>query len=73
MPCFKSSMFVPGKGEAWTYAEADEADRVLRTLTYIPATGEISRIPDPVVKILFRKERLTACPAEEFLGLWDRP
>lgn len=73
MQYFKSSMFIPGKGQAWTYAEATDEDKVLRSLTHIPATGEISRIPDPVVKVLFMKERLSPCVAEEFLDLWGRP
>ena len=73
MQYFKSAMFIPGKGQAWTYSEADDNDRVQRTLTHIPTTSEISRIPDPVVKMLFAKERLTVCPAEEFIALWDMP
>lgn len=73
MQYFKSAMFIPGKGQAFTYSEVDDKDVVLRTLTHIPATGEISRIPDPVVKRLFAKERLQACPAEEFIALWEQP
>jgi hypothetical protein len=73
MQYFKSAMFIPGKGQAFTYSEATDEDKVLRSLTHIPNTGEISRIPDPVVKMLFMKERLTACGADEFLDLWNRP
>lgn len=73
MQYFKSAMFIPAKGQAFTYSEADDADVVQRTLTHVPSTGEISRVPDPVVKMLFMKERLTPCPAEEFLQLWDQP
>lgn len=73
MQYFKSAMFIPGKGQAFTYSEATDEDKVLRSLTHIPGTGEISRIPDPVVKMLFMKERLQACPPEEFLALWDQP
>jgi hypothetical protein len=73
MQYFKSAMFIPGKGQAFTYSEATDEDKVLRSLTHIPSTGEISRIPDPVVKMLFMKERLTACPAEELLELWGMP
>jgi hypothetical protein len=73
MQYFKSAMFIPAKGQAYTYSEATDEDKVLRSLTHIPSTNEISRIPDPVVKILFMKERLTACAAEEFLELWNRP
>lgn len=72
MQYYKSAMFIPGKGQAFTYSEADDKDAVQRTLTHIPATGEISRIPDPVVKMLFMKERLTPCEAEEFIALWDQ-
>lgn len=73
MQYFKSAMFIPGKGQAFTYSEADDKDVVQRTLTHIPATGEISRIPDPVVKMLFAKERLMPCEAGEFIALWDQP
>ena len=73
MQYYKSAMFIPGKGQAFTYSEATDDDTVLRTLTHIPNTAEISRIPDPVVKRLFMKERLQACPAEEFVALWDQP
>jgi hypothetical protein len=71
MQYFKSAMFIPGKGQAFTYSEADDRDIVQRTLTHIPMTGEISRIPDPVVKMLFMKERLMPATAEEFIALWD--
>lgn len=73
MQYYKSAMFIPGKGQAFTYSEATEEDVVQRTLTHIPMTGEISRIPDPVVKMLFMKERLMRVEAEEFLDLWDAP
>jgi hypothetical protein len=66
-------MFVPGKGQAWMFSEADEALKVHRTLTHIPMTGEIERIPNPVVKILFMPERLMAATEEEFTALWNQP
>ena len=69
---YKTSQFVPGKGQAWMYTEA-EASKVLRTLTHIPNTGEISRIPDPVVKLLFMPERLSAATEAEFMELWNKP
>lgn len=73
MKYYKSAMFVPGKGQAWMFSEADEALKVYRTLTYIPMTNEIERIPDPVVKFLFMPERLSAASEEEFLELWNKP
>jgi hypothetical protein len=67
---FKTAQFVPGKGDAWMYYECDDTQKVLRTLTHIPATGEMTRVPDPIVKRLIRPELLQAAEAEEFLGLW---
>jgi hypothetical protein len=73
MNYFKTAMFVPGKGQAWMYSEADENLKVYRTLTHIPNTKEIERIADPVVKILFMPERLMPATEEEFLSLWNQP
>lgn len=67
---FKSAQPIPGKGQAWTYYECDDSRKVLRTLTHIPLTGEISRVPDPIVKFLYRPELLHDATAEEFTGLW---
>jgi hypothetical protein len=71
MQYFKTAQFVPQKGQAWMYIEADDKDVVQRTLTHIPTTAEIERIPNPVVKVLFMKERLLPAEAEEFLSLWN--
>lgn len=71
MKYFKTSQIVPGKGNAWMYYECDDAEKVLRTLTHIPDTGEITRVPDPIVKRLIRPEILQDATAEEFLSRWD--
>ena len=71
MQYFKTAQFVPQKGQAWMYIEASDVGVVQRTLTHIPTTSEIERIPDPVVKILFMPERLMPADAEEFLSLWN--
>ena len=70
MKYFKTAQFVPGKGEAWTHYECDDTPKVLRQLTHIPETGEISRVPNPIVTRLYRPELLQEGSAEEFLGLW---
>lgn len=67
---FKTSQFVPGKGDAWTYYACDDAQKVLRTLTHIESTGEITRVPDPIVKKLYRPEILQEASETEFLRLW---
>jgi hypothetical protein len=71
MKYFKTTQPIPGKGDAWMLSEADDNGVVKRTLTYIPATGEVERIPDPVVKFLFQPEKLKASSAEEFAKYWD--
>ncbi len=67
---FKSSQPVPGKGNAWTYYECDENQRVLRQLTHIPETDELTRVPDPIVKKLMRPDLTQETAAEEFMRLW---
>lgn len=67
---FKTAQFVPGKGDAWMYYECDDAQKVLRTLTHIPMTGELSKVPDPIVKRLIRPDLLQDATPEEFLALW---
>ena len=62
---------MPGKCSAWTYYVCDEAGVIQRQLTNIPETGETTRVPDPIVKKLYRPEVLTDATAKEFLGLWD--
>ncbi len=72
MKYFKTAQFVPGKGDAWTYYECDDNEIIQRQLTYIPETGEISKVPDPIVKKLYRPEWLEPSDAPEFLSLWEK-
>ena len=70
MQYFKTMMPVPGKGEAWTFYECDAARTVRRQMTYFTGTGEVQRVPDPIVKQLYRPEVLSEADGEEFLRLW---
>jgi hypothetical protein len=70
MKYYKVAQPVPGKGEAFTYYECDDNYGILRQLTYVPLTGEITRVPDPIVKKLYRPEWCTEIEAQEFLTLW---
>lgn len=72
MKYYKVAQFVPGKGDAWTYYECDENNTILRQMTYIPETDELNKVPDPIVKKLYRPEILTETTAEEFLQLWSK-
>lgn len=69
---YKVSQPMPGKGDAWMYYECTDDQRVVRYVTYIPATGEVVRVTDPVVKKLYKPERLIACSHEEFQESWDK-
>jgi hypothetical protein len=71
MHYFKVGQPVPGKGDAWTYYECDDEKTIVRQLTHITATNEITCIPDPIVKSLYRPEMLFDTTAEEFTKLWD--
>ena len=70
MKYFKTPQFVPGKGEAYMYTQA-EGDKVIRTMTVIPSTGEIDRIDDPIVKKLFLSPRTIESDEAEFKKYWD--
>lgn len=72
MKYFKTAQFVPGKGDAWTYYECDDNEKILRQLTHIPETGETDRIPDPIVKKLYRPEKLQPAQESEFMDLWNK-
>jgi hypothetical protein len=72
MKYFKTAQFVPNKGNAWTYYECDDEGKILRQLTHIPETGETDCIPDPIVKKLYRPEKLEAAEATEFTDLWSK-
>ncbi|HOV33091.1 MAG TPA: hypothetical protein PLX23_06985 [Candidatus Hydrogenedens sp.] len=72
MKYFKVVQFVPGKGNAWTYYECDDNETIQRQLTYIPTTDEISKVPDPIMKKLYRPELLETSDIQEFLSLWEK-
>ncbi len=70
MKYFKSSQPIPGKGFAYTYYECDESLSVRRYVTFIPATAETKRVPNPAVKTLYQPETLMEATEEEFRRHW---
>ncbi len=68
---YKTRQPVPGKGDAWVYYECNDEQRVMRFVTHIPGTNETERVPDPVVKKLYRPESLMESTADEFLARWE--
>lgn len=72
MKYYLGTQFVPNKGEAHMFYEVDDDEVVLRTLTFITGTGELTKIPDPIVKKLFRKEVLTEVQEADFMEHWNK-
>lgn len=72
MKYYKTSQPVPGKGEAWMFYECSDEGRILRYVTVIPATGEIERNSNPVVKKLYRPDLLMDSSAQEFSEQWPQ-
>lgn len=70
MTYLKGAQPVPGKGLAWMYYEVDDNGRVQRTLTHLPETGEITRVPDPIVRKVYRPEMLEVAAEADFISLW---
>lgn len=72
MKYYKASQPIPGKGNAFVYYECSDDQAIVRQLTFIPATGELERVPDPIVKKLYRPEVLEESSKEEFEEYWLR-
>lgn len=73
MKYYKTSQPVPDKGEAWMFYECSDEGRIIRYVTFIPATGEIERNSNPVVKRLYRPDLLTDSTEQEFHEHWAQP
>ena len=67
---YKTSQMVPGKGDAWMFYECNDDQSVRRYMTYIPATRELDKVPNPFIKKLQRPDMLQHCEAEEFFQYW---
>ena len=67
---FKTSQYVPGKGDAWMYYECTDDRQVRRYMTHIPATNELDKVPNPFIKRLQRPDDLIDATQEEFFQLW---
>ena len=67
---YKTTQYVPGKGDAWMYYECHDDQKIRRYLTYLPSTREVDRIANPVIKKLFHPERLMEASPEEFALHW---
>lgn len=70
MKYYKSSQFIPSKGNAYTYYECDDANTIQRYVTFIPGTGEVERVGDPLVKELYNADSCLRSSQDEFEQYW---
>ncbi len=67
---YKTSQYVPGKGDAWMFYECNDDQSVRRYFTYIPSTRELDKVAKPYIKKLQRPEMLSPASQEEFFQYW---
>lgn len=67
---YRTSQFIPTKGESFSYYECDEDHQVSRFLTYIPETEEIERIEVDWTMEL-RQEGAEEIDRTEFMNHWN--
>lgn len=72
MQYYRARQPIPGKGDAHVVYECTDQKTVVRQVTYIPATGEVDRVSDPIVKRLYKPENLEPCTKEDFDRYWAR-
>jgi hypothetical protein len=68
---YKTSQFIPTKGESFSYYECDDNFQVSRFLTYIPETDELERVEVDWTMEL-RQEGAEEVEEDEFLEHWEK-
>lgn len=68
---YKTSQFIPTKGESFSFYECDEDFKVSRFITYIPETEEIEKIKVDWSMEL-RQDGAEEIEKEEFMEHWDK-
>lgn len=71
MRYFQMAQPVPGKGDALMFYECEDDGTIVRYVTYIPGTGEVEHVTDPIVKKLYRPEFLRESTRQEFEEHWN--
>ncbi len=67
---YKTSQYVPGKGDAWMFYECNDDQTVRRYMTYIPSTRELDKVTKPFIRRLMKPETLMDSSLEEFHQYW---
>lgn len=67
---YKTSQYVPGKGDAWMFYECNDDKTVRRYMTYIPSTRELDKVTKPFIRRLMKPETLMESSQDEFHQYW---
>ena len=67
---YKTSQYVPGKGDAWMFYECNDDRTVRRYMTYIPSTRELDKVTKPFIRRLMKPESLMDSSQDEFHQYW---
>lgn len=67
---YKTSQYVPGKGDAWMFYECNDDRTVRRYMTYIPSTRELDKVSKPFIRRLMKPESLMDSSQDEFHQYW---
>jgi hypothetical protein len=68
---YKTSQFIPTKGESFSYYECDDDFQVNRFMTYIPETEELEKV-DVDWTMELRKDGAEEIDREEFEEHWQK-
>lgn len=67
---YKTSQFIPTKGDSFSYYECDDDYQVKRFVTYIPETGEMDKV-EVTWTMELREEGAEEVDEEEFEEHWN--
>jgi hypothetical protein len=68
---YKTSQFIPTKGESYSYYECEDDFQVNRFVTYIPETGEMDKV-DVTWTMELREDGVEEVDRDEFEEHWNR-
>lgn len=68
---YKTSQFIPTKGESFSFYECDDEFQVNRFMTYIPETDELEKV-DVDWTMELRQDGAEEIDEDEFLEHWEK-
>ncbi len=68
---YRTSQFIPTKGESFSFYECDEDFQVERFMTYIPETEELEKV-DVTWDMELREDGIEEIKPEEFEKYWTK-